>query len=90
MNKWIMFLYAVIFSLCKAKNVGDAGHRRGFLTQQKGKKTSRKCKSIFSSFLMGVWWLSGMAEGVAVPEPRASLAVATLRSQSRAFTPASD
>ncbi|MEM6963781.1 MAG: hypothetical protein AAF573_03380, partial [Bacteroidota bacterium] len=44
-------LCAVIFSLCKAKNVGDAGHRRGFLTQQKGKRTSRKCKVIIEPFL---------------------------------------
>ena len=27
-----------IFSLDKAKNVGDAGHRRGFLTQYSGKR----------------------------------------------------
>ncbi|MEM6697718.1 MAG: hypothetical protein AAF599_04940, partial [Bacteroidota bacterium] len=46
-------LCEVIFSLCKAKNVGDAGHRRGFSTQQKGKRTSRKCKFIIEPFLNG-------------------------------------
>ncbi len=30
--------WTIIFFLVKAKNVGDAGHRRGFLTQNKRKR----------------------------------------------------
>ncbi len=46
-------MYAVNLSLCKAKNVGDAEHRRGFLTLQKGKRTSRKCEFIIELFHSG-------------------------------------
>jgi hypothetical protein len=34
----LRFFGEVFFVFGKAKNVGDAGHRRGFLTQPKGKK----------------------------------------------------
>jgi len=44
-------LYALIFSLCKAKNTGDAAHQRVFLTPQKGKITSKKCEFIVEPFL---------------------------------------
>jgi len=44
-------LYAVNFFSGKAKNVGEAGLRRGFLTPHEEKLTSRKWIFIIESFL---------------------------------------